>query len=65
MMDPVTFLTYAMQVGGLLIQVGEDVAPFAESVWNAINGKDPTQADWDKLHAEEARLRTLLNQPAP
>lgn len=60
------FVTLALQILPLLVKAGEDIAPFVQQIIGAINAPaGPTQADWDMLHAEEARLRALLNTPAP
>lgn len=63
-MDPVSFIATAIQIGSLIIQAGQDIAPFAEAVYKAItSGGDPTQDDWDALHAKEEEMRAILNRP--
>jgi len=57
----ITFLTEAMNLVPLLIKAGEDIAPFAETVYNIIStGADPTDADWASLKAMEVSLRNTL-----
>lgn len=60
----ITFLTEAMNLVPLLIKAGEDIAPFAETVYNIIStGADPTDADWATLKGMETSLRTTLQAP--
>lgn len=65
-MGALAFLTLAMQLAPLIIQLGEDVAPFAEWVWQVIsNSHHVTAADLQELKNREADLRSRLNAPKP
>ena len=58
------YLQFGLQLIPLLVQVGEDIAPFVAKLIAVSNsGADPLQADWDDLHAEEKRLRDILDAP--
>lgn len=56
------FLLAAMNLVPIIIKLGDDVAPFAQWVWNVIQGDTITPADWTSLHQREDALRARLNQ---
>lgn len=65
-MNALAFLTAAMNLVPLLLQAGLGIEEFAGNVYNVIaGGSDPTTADWDNLHAQEAQLRAQLGDVAP
>lgn len=60
-MDPVSFLTIAMQLAPLIISTGEEIVPFVTGVWNTLTQPGgPTQADFDALAAQEATIRAQI-----
>lgn len=65
MNQAIAFITAALQLAPLLIQAGEDIAPFAEQIYNAVKGNDPTDADFAMLAAKEAALLAVINAPIP
>lgn len=65
-MDTVAqYLRLALQLAPMVVSLGEDIAQYVEDAL-AASKKDsgPTQEDWDKLHADEARMRAQLNAPS-
>lgn len=60
------YLKAAMTLAPLVIQAGEDIAPFAAAVYQAIvRGGEPTADDWAALKAREDALRAKLQAPLP
>lgn len=58
------FVQAAMQLAPLLEKAGEDIAPLAQMVVDAVSsGTDPTDAQWQALHDREDALRTQLQVP--
>lgn len=61
----VPFITIALQLLPLLVKAGLDIAPLIERTVKVLNTEGgPTPEDWDALHADEDRLRLLLQNPS-
>ena len=60
------FVAAALQLAPLIISLGQDIAPLAQMVVDAIKGGGvPTDAQWNAMHELEASLRAQLNAPEP
>lgn len=66
-MEAITvFVAAALQLAPLIISLGQDVAPLAQLVVDAIKGGGvPTDAQWTAMHELETKLRAELNAPEP
>lgn len=64
MTGAIDFLQAALQLAPLLIKAGEDIAVFAQWVFNTIS-REPTEADWAALKAKEKELEDVLLAPLP
>lgn len=62
----VTFITAALQLAPLLIQLGEDLIPVAERIYAvATQSGDPTDEDWAFLHEQQDKMNAIINAPIP
>ena len=56
----------AIKLASLAAQLGKDIAPYAESIYdNLVNGKEVTQEDLDKLALQVDALHEEFQQTLP
>jgi hypothetical protein len=60
------FIQAALALAPTLIQAGQDITPLAEKLFALFqSGDEPSQQDWDDLHAIEAGQTAVIDADIP